>query len=83
MTDTIELSEAQTAIRLNAALVDEARANLQAAVDQAREQGTSWAAVGEALGGITRQAAWERSRRDTEAPPSSPTPNADESGARA
>lgn len=59
MSDTVELTEAQTMIRLNAALVDEARDNLQHAVDQARDQGVTWADVGAALG-ITRQAAWER-----------------------
>lgn len=43
MSDTVDLTEAQTVIRLNAALVDEARDHLQHAVDQARGQGASWA----------------------------------------
>ncbi|RMB58830.1 hypothetical protein [Tessaracoccus antarcticus] len=39
--------------------LDNARAALQSSVDEAREQGQSWADIGEALG-VTRQAAFKR-----------------------
>lgn len=41
------------------ARLDEARADLQRAVDQARERGSSWSAIGAELG-ITKQTAWEK-----------------------
>lgn len=46
-------------LRPSAAAVDAVRDVLQEHVDLLRERGTSWAAIGEALG-ISRQAAWER-----------------------
>lgn len=46
-------------IREAASEVDAARARLQQAVDRARERGTTWAEIGEALG-ITKQTAWQR-----------------------
>lgn len=59
--ETDHLTEAQQAIRANAASVLEAAEFLQQSVDEARETGTSWAAIGRAMPTpVSRQAAWER-----------------------
>lgn len=53
-------------------LSDEAAALRTRAVKAAREQGATWEDIGIALGGISRQAAWDRFRAlgsDTEDPP--------------
>ena len=55
------MSEAQllAALKPTSAAVDGTRAVLQAQVEELRKRGTSWDAIGSALG-ISRQAAWER-----------------------
>lgn len=50
-------------IRLAKANLDEAKSELQDAVDQAREAGDSWTVIGAALE-ISRQAAYQRFGRD-------------------
>lgn len=47
------------AMASSSAMVDQARETLQRHVELLRERGTSWAAIGDALG-VSRQAAWER-----------------------
>lgn len=46
-------------LKPSVAAVDATRAVLHAQVDLLRRRGTSWEAIGNALG-ISRQAAWER-----------------------
>lgn len=43
-------------------LCDEAAALRVQAVTEAKRQGATWEEIGQALGGLTRQAAWERFR---------------------